>query len=113
MTKKAAFDTAKAFVKSGTGRIRLERWLLEDEVKIPGYGDGASSIVAGPHHLCTTRMAEHPEEGVVDKNHKIFGNDDLYMAGSSVFSTGGFSNPTGVIVQSSLRLADHLKQLTG
>lgn len=108
--KRAAYDTAKAFAESHTGRIRLEHWLHQDEIKIPGYGDGSSSIVAGPHHMCTTRMAESPEEGVVDKNQKVFGIDNLYMAGSSVFSSAGFSNPTFTIVQTSLRLADHLKE---
>jgi choline dehydrogenase-like flavoprotein len=34
--------------------------------------------------------------------------DNLYLGGSSVFSTGGFANPTYTIVQLALRLADHL-----
>ena len=40
--------------------------------------------------------------------------DNLFVAGSSVFPTGGFSNPTMTIVALALRLGDHLaRELTG
>lgn len=57
-----------------------------------------------------TRMSDDPNYGVVDKNCKVFGIKNLYMAGSSVFPTGGYSNPTLTIVQLSLRLAEYLNQ---
>ncbi len=38
----------------------------------------------------------------------VFGYDNLFIAGSSVFSTSGWSNPTLTIVALALRLADHL-----
>jgi choline dehydrogenase-like flavoprotein len=34
---------------------------------------------------------------------------NLYVAGSSVFPTSGYANPTFTIVALALRLADHLK----
>ena len=58
--------------------------------------------------MCTTRMAESPDNGVVDANQKVFGTDNLYIAGSSVFSTAGYVNPTLAIIQTTLRLADHI-----
>ena len=62
----------------------------------------------GNHHLGTTRMALDPSEGVVDPNCLVHGTANLYMAGSSVFPTGGCANPTFMIVTMAHRLADHL-----
>jgi choline dehydrogenase-like flavoprotein len=36
----------------------------------------------------------------------------LFIAGSSVFTTGGAANPTLTIVALALRLADHLSRLS-
>lgn len=62
------------------------------------------------HHLGTTRMTDDPETGVVDRNAKVYGLTNLFIAGSSVFPTGGHANPTLTIVAQALMLADHLKQ---
>ena len=53
-------------------------------------------------------MAESPATGIVDRNCKVFGIANLYIGGSSVFSTGGHANPTYTIVQLAMRLGDHL-----
>ncbi|MNI73186.1 GMC oxidoreductase [compost metagenome] len=45
---------------------------------------------------------------MVDANCKVFGSENLYIAGSSIFATGGASNPTMPLLQFALRLADHL-----
>jgi choline dehydrogenase-like flavoprotein len=57
----------------------------------------------------TTRMANLPEQGVVDSDCKVHGLDNLYIAGSSVFPTSGFANPTLTIVALALRLARQLQ----
>ena len=62
------------------------------------------------HHLGTTRMSDSPLNGVVDSNCKVHGMSNLYVAGSSVFPTGGHANPTLTLVALTLRLADHLKK---
>ncbi len=67
------------------------------------------SITGGFHHMGTTRMHASPREGVVDPNGRVHGVKNLYVAGSSVFPTAGFANPTLTIVALTLRLADHLK----
>jgi choline dehydrogenase-like flavoprotein len=66
----------------------------------------------GPHahHMGTTRMAASAQYGVVDRDCKVFGTDNLYVAGSSIFATGGASNPTMPLLQFALRLADHLDE---
>lgn len=67
----------------------------------------------GYHHLGTTRMSKTPQEGVVDRNSKVHSAANLYVAGSSVFPTGGFANPTYTLVALALRLGDHLKKELG
>jgi choline dehydrogenase-like flavoprotein len=62
----------------------------------------------GDHHMGTTRMSQDPRTGVVDANCRMHEVDNLYVASSSVFSTGGFANPTLTIVALALRLANHL-----
>jgi len=90
----------------GKGRVGLPRWLLESA---PADSD---PILGGYHHMGTTRMADHPSEGVVDSNCRVFSTRNLYVAGSSVFTTGGAANPTLTIVALALRLADHLNSLS-
>ena len=71
----------------------------------PGYGgEGAW----GNHHMGTTRMAPDPSTGVVDTDCRVHGTANLYIAGSSVFPTGGAANPTFMLVALAHRLADHL-----
>jgi len=84
-------------------RLRLDDWVLSDDSNWP------PELRGGNHHMGTTRMSDDPKKGVVDKDCRVHGMDNLYIAGSSVFSTGGCSPPTLTIVALGLRLADHLK----
>jgi choline dehydrogenase-like flavoprotein len=54
-------------------------------------------------------MHNDPRQGVVDANCRVHGLSNVYVAGSSVFPTGGYANPTLTLVALALRLADHLK----
>ena len=67
-------------------------------------------VSGGSHHMGSTRMSNHPSHGVVDRNGKVHGIDNLYVAGSSVFPTSGSANPTLTVVALTLRLAEHLKR---
>ena len=60
------------------------------------------------HHIGTTRMSELPADGVVDRDCRVHGVDNLSVAGSSVFCRATFSPPTMTIVAFALRLADTL-----
>lgn len=83
----------------GVGRM----WTApEDEDGWPGL------LVGGAHHMGTTRMHDDPRQGVVDRDARVHGTENLYIAGSSVFPTGGAANPTLTLVALTLRLADHL-----
>lgn len=63
------------------------------------------------HHIGTTRMAATISSGVVDINSRVFGTHNCFMAGSSVFPTGGHANPTLLALSLSLRLASHIASL--
>lgn len=62
------------------------------------------------HHMGTTRMHNDPKQGVVDANCRVHGTRNLFIAGSSVFPTCGYENPTLTIVAMALRLAEHLRE---
>lgn len=70
---------------------------------------GPDTYHGGCHHMGTTRMSESPAEGVVDADGRVHGLANLFIAGSSVFPTGGFANPLLTIVALAHRLADHLR----
>ena len=67
------------------------------------------ALETGDHHMGALRMSTAPEGGIVDPNSRLHRVDNLYIAGSAVFPTGGYANPTLTIVALALRLADHLK----
>ncbi|WP_205502960.1 GMC oxidoreductase [Rufibacter psychrotolerans] len=62
------------------------------------------------HQMGTTRMSDAPQTGVVDRNARVHGLANLYVAGASTFATSSHANPTVMVVAQALRLADHLKQ---
>ncbi|MCU0526508.1 MAG: GMC family oxidoreductase [Elainella sp. Prado103] len=64
------------------------------------------------HQMGTTRMASCPEAGVTDMNCRVFGTDNLYVAGSAVFPTGPSYSPTFTILALARRLGEHLLQTT-
>lgn len=80
-------------------------------VSIANWSNVVNKMVYNGHHLCTTRMSELPQDGVVDKNLKVHSMANLYVAGSSVWASAGISNPTFSIVAFSIRLAGHLADL--
>lgn len=61
------------------GGLRLADWLLTDD------NSGSPEMEGGHHHMGTTRMAEDPQQGVVDSNCRVHGVSNLYIAGSLVF----------------------------
>ena len=94
---------AEELGKASLGRVRL----LVDETA------PWKKAVGGGHLMGTTRMSEKAEDGVVDRNLKLHGLDNLYVAGSSVFATAGVANPTLTVMALSRRLAAHLQQQLG
>jgi choline dehydrogenase-like flavoprotein len=85
----------EGFERAGLGRLDFGSATLDDTF------DAA-------HHIGATRMAYSPAEGVVDPQCRVFSTDNLYIASSSVFPTGGSMAPTLTIVALARRVAAHL-----
>ena len=96
---------AQQLGSAGAGRVKLLDYLVDEKDEHwPDFTGG------GWHHMGTTRMHEDPRLGVVDADCRVHGISNLYVAGSSCFTTAGAVNPTLSIVALTLRLSDHLKQ---
>ena len=97
-------ELGKLFAQKNIGRIGILAYLNEHKGNFP-----ENDSPAGHHHMGGTRVGYDPKNyDVVDTNLKLFGTNNLYIAGSSIFRTSGHANPTLTIVQLSLRLAEHL-----
>jgi len=60
------------------------------------------------HAMGATRMAVDPKNGVVDRDCRVHGIANLWIASSSVFPVAGSANPTVTIVALALLVADRL-----
>ena len=77
-----------------------KRWVIDDLI--------SAHPIGGFHHMGTTRMASDPRRGVTDGWGRVHGLPNLHVAGSSLFPTGGWANPTLTILALSLRTADRI-----
>lgn len=82
--------------REGKGRLRIDNDAI--------FRD----FTGGGHIMGTTRMGDDPTSSVVDENCRVHGYSNLSLSGSSVFTTGGYANPTLTIVALAVRLGDHL-----
>jgi len=94
------------FGSLGWGRMQMGEWLMENGNVWPEDG-----VRGGAHHMGTTRMSSAPSNGVVNENCRCHDIDNLFISGSSVFTTSGHANPTLTIVALALRLSDHVQTL--
>jgi GMC oxidoreductase/FAD dependent oxidoreductase len=88
----------------------LERHRLASVQLDPGLVARDAGVLARAldsyHHMGMARMARNASEGVVDRDLRVFGMRNLYVAGAAVFPTTGFANPTFTAIALGLRLAD-------
>ncbi|WP_262270220.1 FAD-dependent oxidoreductase [Microvirga yunnanensis] len=62
----------------------------------------------GHHHMGGTCMGSLESGGVIDRDCRVYGTENLYMAGSSVFPRGGSVNPTMNAIAIGLRTVHQL-----
>ncbi len=87
---------------SGLGRIEWH------QPKAQRFAQIKSQSSDGYHQMGSTRMASTERAGVVDKDLKVHGLRNLYIAAPSVLPTGGRAHPTFPTVTLAVRLASHL-----
>lgn len=92
----------------------LDRWLRTAALGSLDFFKGdPEELVAqqardGYHQIGLTRMGSNRRNGVVDGNCRTYDVQNLFVAGSSVFTTSGQANPTLPAVAFGVRLARHL-----
>ncbi len=92
--------------RSGLGSVRKAAWLSEPGVLWHNDPTISAHPIGGYHHMGTTRMADDPTRGVVDRHGRVHGIANLHVAGSSVFPTSSWANPTLTIAALALRMGD-------
>ena len=97
--------------RTGLGRLAVEEWVKSSGPDWPVDPTVGNHPLGGFHHMGTTRMSSDPRQGVVDANCAVHGYANLFVAGSSVFPTSGWANPTLTIMALAFRLADHIRRL--
>ena len=61
----------------------------------------------GAHATSTCRMSSSDPDGVVNKNLKVHGTDNLYVCSNAVYPNVTAVNPTLTVAALAIRLADH------
>ena len=92
-----------------TVRILGEQLLARQKGRVRLHNDRIyNQVRGGGHILGTTRMGNIPSTSVVDRDCRVHGYANLFVAGSSVFPTGGYANPTLTVVALAIRLGERL-----
>lgn len=93
------------------GRNHARGMQLPDLERDPWSWTRPDRIVPGNHPMGTTRMSRRAEDGVVDADCRVHDAENLYVASTSVFPTGGYANPTFTLVALGIRLGRLLRRL--
>ncbi|HKG07360.1 MAG TPA: GMC family oxidoreductase [Pedobacter sp.] len=96
---------SREFKAAGIAEVRLEPWVNG------AVADGTRWMTDVYHQAGGLRMSEYENDGVVDRDCKVFGLSNLYVASSAVFPTSSFSNPTMTTIALSLRICDRIKSI--
>ncbi len=88
--------------------------LFDHTLRISGLGElrmlpNPRLVPSAHHHMGATRISSDPRNGVCNANARLHTNQNVYLAGSSLFPTAGYVNPTLTALALALRLSDHLE----
>jgi hypothetical protein len=93
---------AASLARKNLARMELDPLLMARDRSFLARIDDAN------HHMGMARMSEVPADGVVDRDLRVHGSTNLFVAGAATFPTTGFANPTLTAMALGLRLSDHL-----
>lgn len=88
--------------KAGIGELKIDEELLALH---PGF---LAKLGDTYHQSGGAIMGGSERDGVVDRNLRVFGTENLYVAGASVFRTTSNANVTFTALALTTRLVDHL-----
>ncbi|MGZ0746301.1 GMC family oxidoreductase [Haloparvum sp. AD34] len=88
----------------------IQRSVLEELGVDVGWTVGPDNTGPAFHHMGTTRMGTDPDESVVSPELRTHDLENLSIAGSSTFVTGGAMNPTLTIAALSIKAATHIEE---
>lgn len=95
----ASRQAKAAFAAAGLGELRFGAEPLTLEATM----DAA-------HPMGTARMSDDPRRGVVDRNCRVHGTQNLFIASSAVFPTGAIYSPTYTILALARRVGEHISR---
>ncbi|WEK06457.1 MAG: FAD-dependent oxidoreductase [Candidatus Devosia phytovorans] len=101
-----AVRVADYLERAGLAEVEIDPQLLARD---PAF---LERIEDGFHHMGMARMGASPSDGVVDRELKVFGTNNLFVAGAATFRSAGFANPTLTALALALRLSRALQSGT-
>jgi len=100
----ALSEAVAAFLREvGLAEVEIDPRLVERDRAFLATIDDAN------HQMGMARLAEDPTRGVVDRDLKVFGTRNLFVAGAAVFPTTGAANPTLTAIALGLRMSAKLR----
>jgi choline dehydrogenase-like flavoprotein len=100
--KDFALRCKKALESSGLAELRILSGLTEQD---PAF---FQTMRDNYHHVGGARMGWSAQDGVVDRDLKVFGTENLHIVGASTFLTTSNANTTFVALSFATRLAEQI-----
>ena len=97
-----AIQIRSTLQSAGIGQLNIDEDLLALNQ------DFLSTLGDTYHHAGGINMAASEQDGVVDRNLRVFGTENLYVAGACVFPSTSNANTTFTALTFATRLVDHL-----
>jgi choline dehydrogenase-like flavoprotein len=108
--RRAGLEFGRYLIRADIGRLKVNAVILSSDKPLQGSTALGGARGAAGHQMGGARMSSKAADGVVDRDCRVWGINNLYVAGSAVFRTSGHANPTFTITQLTLRLADTLNR---